>query len=175
METRPLFRKAALDKLSSPDQLDHLLTITAPRDWWLLLAVALFVGGVVLWGIFGTLEITTHAQGFLVERPNVFEAVLYVPLAEAVKIQPGMPVYLSVGGISTTTYGYLLGEVQDLVRSTEADTMLAYIKLMKSDNHFLWTHGIHTTIPLRGDMAIDGIIVRAELRPLEALFFDATR
>ncbi|MEY4095680.1 MAG: hypothetical protein RLZZ53_2879, partial [Acidobacteriota bacterium] len=36
-----IFRKVALDRLASPEQLDLLMEVTSPRSWIALVAVAL--------------------------------------------------------------------------------------------------------------------------------------
>src|SRR5690606_17314354 len=54
MKQRPAgYRKADLDKLTSPEQLDQLLTVTTPRAWSAQAAAAvIFVAGTV-WGFGG--------------------------------------------------------------------------------------------------------------------------
>ena len=39
--TRQIFRKAALTRLASPDQLDQLMQVTSPRSWIALAGFAL--------------------------------------------------------------------------------------------------------------------------------------
>jgi hypothetical protein len=175
MEKRALFRTAALEKLASPDQLDHTLTLVTARDGLVLLAVLLGVVGLLIWGIFGTWEITTQTTGFFIERPNIFEGVLYVPLPDAVKIQAGMRVYVTVTGIPTPTYGYLLAQVKDIIRSTNDQTMLVYIAPEKADDGFVWTRGTPPPVPLRADMPIEALIVLQTMRPLEILFYNEAR
>ena len=46
MSENPLFRKAAIDKLSSPERLDVLMQVTSPNDW-----IALWTIGAILIGI----------------------------------------------------------------------------------------------------------------------------
>lgn len=59
-----VFRKQALDSLSSPsDQLDRLIRVTSPRGWLALLALTAVVIGVVLYGFLGTAATTVSGQG----------------------------------------------------------------------------------------------------------------
>lgn len=60
-----LFRKAALEKLSSPEQLDIMMKITSPTGWLALCAIGLGLVGVVLWGIFGSIATKVAGQGIL--------------------------------------------------------------------------------------------------------------
>lgn len=58
-----LFRKSALEKLSSPEQLDRAIVI-APSSLWVALAGgALIVAGALLWGVFGRLPVNVDANG----------------------------------------------------------------------------------------------------------------
>ena len=52
---RDLFRKVALDKLSSPEQLDQLITLTTPRAWFALIAIGGILVTAILWGVFGSI------------------------------------------------------------------------------------------------------------------------
>lgn len=59
-----IFRKRALDSLSSPaDQLDKLLRVTSARGWLALVAMVAVVMGIVLYGFFGTASTTVSGQG----------------------------------------------------------------------------------------------------------------
>ena len=48
-----LFRKAALERLSSPEQLDQLMQITNSKGWVALIALAAILVAALLWAIFG--------------------------------------------------------------------------------------------------------------------------
>lgn len=65
MNGRQIFRQAALDRLSSPEQLDRLIAITDPRGWLALLACAVLLFCVVAWSIFGRLPTHVTGQGII--------------------------------------------------------------------------------------------------------------
>jgi hypothetical protein len=65
---RQIFRKTALDRLSTPDQLDQLMEVTSPRGWVALAAFALLLLVALLWGLFGTVSTTVEAQGVLLRE-----------------------------------------------------------------------------------------------------------
>ena len=44
-----LFRKATIDKVSSPEQLDLLMRVTSPVGWLALTAMAVMIGAVGVW------------------------------------------------------------------------------------------------------------------------------
>lgn len=59
---KKLFRDVALNRLSSPDQLDQLMQVSTPRHW---LAVGVMAAGLVLlllWGWFGSLSTEVGGQ-----------------------------------------------------------------------------------------------------------------
>ena len=67
-----LFRKAALEKLSTPDQLDRLVVITHPRGWLALLAAAMAIATGLLWGVFGTISYKVSGTGMLIKTGGLF-------------------------------------------------------------------------------------------------------
>jgi HlyD family secretion protein len=64
-----MFRKKALEKLSSPDQLDQMTRVLKPRAWISLLTLSGLVSGAIAWSIWGRIPVTVSAQGILV-RPD---------------------------------------------------------------------------------------------------------
>lgn len=57
------FRKEALKKLSSPDDLDHLVPVTDRLEWIALLSSAVFIIAAVAWGIWGKIDTTLEGEG----------------------------------------------------------------------------------------------------------------
>lgn len=62
-----LFRKSAIEKLSSPDQLDKALKITSPLSWLVLIGITLIIVVTLTWSIKGTLPTTMDVKGIIVE------------------------------------------------------------------------------------------------------------
>lgn len=60
-----LYRKSALEKISSPEQLDKVLKVTSPMSWLALIAVTLIVVVTVVWSIVGTIPVTVTANGII--------------------------------------------------------------------------------------------------------------
>lgn len=60
-----LFTKAALEKLSSPEQLDVMMEVTKPAGWISLSAVGFLLLVVILWSVFGSIPTTVDGQGIL--------------------------------------------------------------------------------------------------------------
>jgi len=65
MSENPLFRKAALDKLASPERLDVLMRVTSPMGWLALTTVAGILVGVIAWSIWGSIPERIDGQGVL--------------------------------------------------------------------------------------------------------------
>ena len=57
------FRKEALKKLSSPDDLDRLMPVTDSRGWIALIAGGVFLFAVVIWGFWGKIPVTIPGEG----------------------------------------------------------------------------------------------------------------
>jgi HlyD family secretion protein len=74
--TDTIFRKAALERLSSPEQLDRLVTLTSPVGWLALLALALLLAGAAAWSVVGTIPTRVEGAGILVAQGGqVFDAM----------------------------------------------------------------------------------------------------
>ena len=94
-----IFRKTALERLSSPDQLDSMLKITTPMSWVGIGAAAALAAAVVVWSFTGSIPDTVSAPGFLVYSYNT--NTLYSTASGTVKnvlaepgmvVEPGTPV-----------------------------------------------------------------------------------
>jgi hypothetical protein len=92
-----LFRQAALEKLSSPEELDQLMQVTTPRGWLALLALIIFIGLVLGISFFTSIPVRVEAAycQFRLNSEGVLKATLYVSASEAtievpdaVQIQP---------------------------------------------------------------------------------------
>lgn len=60
-----LFRESALERLSSPEQLDQVLPTTSPRGWISLLALWSVLGSVVAWSVFGKVPVQERGEGII--------------------------------------------------------------------------------------------------------------
>jgi HlyD family secretion protein len=93
-EQEGIFRKEALEKLSSPEQLDHLMHVTRARGWLALAAViGLSIAG-ALWGLFGRIPIDAAGQGILIKPGGIRQVVALEPgQVMAVTVRPGSRVH----------------------------------------------------------------------------------
>jgi len=72
-----LFRKSALQTLSSPEQLDQMLKITRPRAWIALSAIGAMLAATLAWSIFGTLPTRVTGQGIIMRYGGIFDIVAF--------------------------------------------------------------------------------------------------
>lgn len=70
-----IFRKVALERLSSPEQLDQLLQVTDPKGWLALGALGLLLLTSVAWGVFGSIPTESRGEGILLRRGGVTSVV----------------------------------------------------------------------------------------------------
>src|SRR5437660_9580673 len=98
---RQIFRKAALERLSSPEQLDRLMQVTSPRAWIALAALGLLLVAALAWGLFGTVTTTVEGQGVLIRQGGVRTVTAPAP---------------GVVGPILVQSGYEVGKDQELLR-----------------------------------------------------------
>jgi HlyD family secretion protein len=64
-KAKGMFRKKALDKLSSPERLDVMMQVTSPVAWIAAGSLSVIVVLVIVWGVFGTIATKVQGQGIL--------------------------------------------------------------------------------------------------------------
>lgn len=70
-----LFRKVALDRLSSPDQLDQMMEVTTPKGWIALVTTGIILISAIIWGFLGNLPSKVEGQGILIRGGTVLDVV----------------------------------------------------------------------------------------------------
>ena len=56
-EPPKIFRETALQRLSSPEQLDRLIHVTSPKTWVAVVTGLSLIAGAVVWEIVGTVPL----------------------------------------------------------------------------------------------------------------------
>jgi hypothetical protein len=109
---REIFRSAALNRMSSPEQLDQMLEVTTPKYWIALAAVALLLLFGLAWGFFGRMTTKAMGHGMVVQVPaGDLQVVAYVPATVAKTVQPGQPVQVVLTAFRVEDYGFIRGRV----------------------------------------------------------------
>jgi hypothetical protein len=59
-----LFRKTAVERVSSPEQLNDYIRVSNPSIWIVLGAMIMLLASFLIWGIFGTMDTTLETSGY---------------------------------------------------------------------------------------------------------------
>lgn len=70
---KEIFRSVALERLSSPEQLDQLMQVTTPRGWLMLVGVGALLATALVWGIVGSIPERIAGQGILTRSGGVLD------------------------------------------------------------------------------------------------------
>lgn len=66
-----LFRKEALERAASPEEIDRIMQVVSPHKWLPLVAIGSLLAAGLGWGIFGRIPIAATGQGILVYPSQV--------------------------------------------------------------------------------------------------------
>ncbi|HEX2188176.1 MAG TPA: NHLP bacteriocin system secretion protein [Longimicrobiaceae bacterium] len=72
-ERRNIFREVALERLSSPEQLDQMMQVTTRKGWLALASLGAVLAAALVWGVFGSIPERIGGPGILVRSGGVFE------------------------------------------------------------------------------------------------------
>ncbi|MHC4587903.1 MAG: hypothetical protein ACYTAQ_00890, partial [Planctomycetota bacterium] len=64
--SKRLFREAALERLSSPEQLDQQLRVTSARGWIAVIAIWALLAAVIAWSVLGEVHTREEGHGIIV-------------------------------------------------------------------------------------------------------------
>ena len=194
-----LFRPEALERLSSPEQLDQLMQIVTLRSWLPLATLGGLLLCAVAWGVFGRIPVTTSGQGVIVQADTMagsasadktmaglgheLVGVTYFSAGEIAQIQPGMKVLLLPDVQGAQVSGGLLGRVASVstppittleaVRKAGLDRT-AFVEVVTVPDRddgggYHWSTGSHAMAPIAGMPAIARITLK-EQAPIAFVF-----
>lgn len=119
-----LYRKSALEKISSPEQLDKALTVTSPMSWIALAAVTVVIIITVIWSIIGTIPVTVTTTGIVASpvstnaifcpETGTIMAILVNPNSE-IEINDPVASYKTGNGDVKTIYSDQFGIVTEII------------------------------------------------------------
>ena len=175
MADSSIFRKEALERLSSPEQLDQLMQIVTPRSWLPLAALGGLLACGLTWSFLGSIPVTTTGRGVLVyddppapgKPSESLLGVTYFSAGEIAQIEPGMEVLLIPDVEGAQVAGGLMGEVQSvseppittLDAAREAGLDRAYVEVVTvpardENGDYHWSTGTSDMAPIAGMPAI---------------------
>ena len=100
-----LYRKTALDKLSSPEQLDKMIRVTPPMFWVAAIGGGLILIAAILWAVFAKLPVTVASSGVISATDDT--VYCYVDANEGWKIKDGMQVEVYPSSVGAQEYGHI--------------------------------------------------------------------
>lgn len=108
-ENKSIFRKKAIDKVSSPELLNEYIKAASPGMWTILLAIVVFLVGVIVFGSVGRLE--TTVKGVTVIKNS--NAEMYVSEKDVKEIKCGQTVRIDGSELKVIKIGKIPVEVND--------------------------------------------------------------
>ena len=123
MSSNTIFRKASLDRVSSPEQLNDYIKISRPGVWLILGTVIVLLTGVCVWGVFGYLTSTKDTVAVV----QGGKATCYVTAEDAKSLAPGMDVRM---GDSTGQIGSVASAPMEI--TGDFDAYALYLGGMKA-------------------------------------------
>ena len=94
-----IFRKASMEKISSPEQLNDYIRISRPGIWIALAAAFVLLASVFIWSVTGSLSVSVSAAG--IARGGFL--VCYLPPEEAEKLSEGMAAEIEAAGTGSVS------------------------------------------------------------------------
>jgi len=112
MDASNLFRKVAIERMSSPEQLDQLLRVTTPKTWLALISLVAILGAAVSWGYVGELTTKVSGDGVLIRSGGV-QSVSPLGAGQVVDLKVRAGDHISVGqAIATVAPPALLDKIK---------------------------------------------------------------
>lgn len=125
------YRQTALDRLSSPEQLDQLLVATRPQGWLALAALLVLLASALVWASYGTVTTRITAEGVVARGApgsgSALGAVVFLPAAQAVLVETGMEARVSPSVVFRRGSGDLVGTVTEVGDSPVSSRTLARV------------------------------------------------
>ncbi|MCL1808110.1 MAG: hypothetical protein FWG31_10490 [Oscillospiraceae bacterium] len=113
-----IFRKSALDRISSPEQLNETMKVAGPGVWCMLAGLAVTFAAFIVWGFLGSIPETAELSGTaLAAGENPLAVYCYLPIDETKALTVGMSVRVSPDYAPREQYGYIIGKVQSIGRT----------------------------------------------------------
>lgn len=96
-----LFRKASIDRISSPEQMDAYIKVSNPGIWVILAALGTLLITVFIWSMIGSLPTRVSVSGVM----KGGQAVCYLSTEDAAKVMAGQTVTVQAAKQRSTFEG----------------------------------------------------------------------
>jgi HlyD family secretion protein len=126
-----IFRKVALERLSSPEQLDQLMQVTNPQGWLALTGLCALLAAALLWGLFGSVPTETTGEGILLRQGGVSDLVA-AGAGQVEEVQVAVGDVIEKGQVVAKIHQELLLRQIDDSRTKEANLQAEYQAVVRS-------------------------------------------
>jgi HlyD family secretion protein len=185
MDASNTFRKVALERMSSPEQLDQLLRVTTPKAWLALLSLIALLTVAVAWGYWGQLTTRVAGQGVLIRAGGV-QNVVPLGAGQVVEIKARVGDHIAVGQmIATVAQPAILERIRVVksqlaeatrqkdemlkVRSGRSQLQLEFLKLERTnveqeiEGLLAQSKAIQEQIPVDEELLAKGLITKQQV------------
>jgi len=125
------FRKAALEKLSTPEKLDQLIKVTSPKGWIALVTIAIALSTGIAWSFLGNIK----------TKLNVVGVLLGGEIHEVVATSQGQLVNLNVNIGDTIKEGDVIANIEQPELFQQIEEVKASLKEREFDLQQLFSYG----------------------------------
>lgn len=129
------FRKAALEKLSTPEKLDLLIKVTSPKGWIALLTIVIALSTAIAWSFFGSVK----------TKLNVVGVLLGGEIHEVVATSQGRLITLNVNIGDIIKEGDIIASLEQPDLSQQIEEVKAALKEREFDLQQLLSYGNQDT------------------------------
>jgi HlyD family secretion protein len=172
-----LFRKAALDKATSPEQLDLVMQVTSPMGWLALATIAAIMFMIGIWSIVGTIPDLVEGQGVLIRGERLAEikaavsgTIARLTVAPDTMVQAGQVVAVINRDRSEIERKIALKQDQLNRLATQHQSEGASDEMLAARNEALIGAKQSELASLRRQRVVQQDLVRKGLKPENALF-----
>jgi|GEM_PF-4523973 len=182
---KKIFRDVSLERLSSPDRLDELMSITTPRGWLILIVILIGMAGMIGWSIVGEITTVSTASGTLNitssntdTTPNLIQAEFMIPIIDAQVLNEGLEVEVSLLSTINESVGFVRGNIAsiqqtDTLDDTTGEPLVLIIVALPTANTptgLKWTVGDGPDITLFNGTSVIGNFVIVRQAPIQRVF-----
>ena len=165
-----IYRKAALEKISSPDQLDKAVTIVSPSFWLAMLATVAVMSILLAWSIFGKLPVNVSSNGIFMNRAGIHSIYAEVS-GTVVELHTDTGKNVRVGDeiatLSSKDINKKLTELKNRRQAVEEVTLASVNDIATDDNKELLDIK-SKNITMKDTVIADGYMLSARKEKLEA-------
>lgn len=124
---RQIFRKAALERLSSPEQLDRLVPVSDPLGWLVLTTLLSLLCLIILWGFLGKIPEEVEGLGILVSEDG--------RVLDAMSLSQGTVLKLNVNENAPVEKGQLIAVIEQSNLRDELESTEETLKERRAEKH----------------------------------------